>query len=106
MIEHVVQGSKKTSTHNFEPTIEGLTITMSPGAYFQAGSVRYKCDEESFISVPSLGDYVLWLTETGFQLKSGYNVPESFIDRLMWFTATDFELENVHFVRVVDTDAS
>lgn len=103
---HIVNGSIETCLHDFEPTIEGKTITFSPGTYYQAGEVKFQAEESSIVQVTDLGELAVWLTDTGFVVTGAYDTPDNPIDRLMWFTATEEKLENVHFVRVVLEDAS
>lgn len=100
MIEHIVEGSIDTSMHDFEVSINGLEITVSPGRYYQNGNIRYSVVDNTHLMVDREGYQELWLTESGFKLIYGNEMVEKSIDRLMWFTSSGLELEDVHFVKV------
>lgn len=108
IVEHIVQGSKNTSVHDFEISINAMKITASPGSYFQNGELKFTVPSESVFTVDSLvsdATYDLWVTSSGLKLlQDSSNLPDGAIDRLAWFTvpANTTDLSNIE-VNIVKT---
>lgn len=102
--EHIVQGSKDTTLHNFTIDAEGMSVTIHPGSYYRAGVELYHLEEDVTLDIPSSGDYSIWLTNKGFKVVSMSQTVQGAIDLLAWLTASD-TIENIHFMRMVEVDA-
>nr|WP_309099059.1 hypothetical protein [Fredinandcohnia onubensis] len=116
--EHIVEGSKDTSFHDFVITTNGMNLIVTNGSYFRRGNKIFSGINDALIQIPSpsqLTHYELWVTETGLVLKERtdtqvFDEVENPIDRLAWFSVpencTSLEDVEVIFVKVVPSDAS
>ncbi|PLR84664.1 hypothetical protein CVD25_01115 [Bacillus canaveralius] len=107
--EHVVQGSKETSLHNFELTFDGLEIVVSPGEFYQAGEVVISTEEETLLTVDGPMHYEVWISKEGIRLYSytdeqGYVIVPNPVDRLAWFSLAanqNLNETDIHVLKVV-----
>lgn len=107
IIEHNVIGSNDTSYHNFTVAVNGMTLTVSPGSYYRAGSLVFSVDSETVFTIPDGPmNYQICITNSGMELVSSadYGSVPNLIDRLVWFALhdeTDLSTVDVNFMRIV-----
>nr|WP_309101691.1 hypothetical protein [Fredinandcohnia onubensis] len=111
--EHIVEGSKATSFHDFRITTNGMNLIVTNGSYFRGGNEIFSGTNDAIIQIPSpsqLTHYEIWLTETGLVALERtdtqvFNVVENPIDRLAWFSVpencTNLEKGEIYLVKVV-----
>lgn len=114
IIEHIVKGSKETSSHSFSVSVNGMNLIVTKGSYFLNNTEKIKSDNDVSITIDSPTEdthYELWLSETGLQVLSrtdseNFDTVENSIDRLAWFTIsaneTDLNNTEINFVKVVE----
>jgi hypothetical protein len=110
IIEHIVQGSRVTSLHDFEISVAGMEITITPGNYYRAGNLVFSKDTETKFTIPNdHKKYQVCITDNGIELFSftdeqGYVIVPDLIDKLVWFSVndeTDLVDVDVHFMKLI-----
>jgi hypothetical protein len=114
IVEHVVQGTKENSFHDFNITIEGMNLIISSGSYYQAGQEKINSDTDTLISIPSPNEetnYEVWLTTDGLQVltrtqNENFDIVDNPLLKLNWFSLqpneTDLNNAEIHFLKVVE----
>lgn len=113
VIYHTVKGSKETSWHNFDITVENMSVSISSGSYFRAGEEIIISESGATIAIPVSSEetkYEVWLTQNGIQVNYE-NSTSSFaevmepVDLMCWFKVdanqTDLALSEIHVRKVV-----
>jgi hypothetical protein len=116
IIEHIVQGSKQTSFHDFNVSTYNMILSISKGSYYRAGVKIFNGDTVANITIPiqtELTNYEVWLTSNGLSILTrtenenfAYDQLINQIDRLAWFdvptNCTNLNNTDIHFVKVVE----
>lgn len=114
IIEHDIEGSKDTSFHDFQLTLQqGMNLTISSGSYYLANTEVYKNDSDYIetITSPSVStDIEIWVTKSGFALITGDSTSQTLtdpIDKLIWFTVpagcTDISGLSINFIKIIES---
>ncbi|WEG14012.1 hypothetical protein PU629_06485 [Pullulanibacillus sp. KACC 23026] len=101
-----IEGSEWTTLCTLTASVNGSTLTFSPGKYINAGTTRYETTDSINldISTPKVDtDYQVWLAEDGLHVLTKTvdtefgDLPDNYIDLLAWFTmpAASIDLSNV-----------
>lgn len=114
IVEHVVEGLKETSLHDFVVTQTGLDITVTAGTYTRANVEKCTFTMGATVTVTPpvvTTHYEVWVTKTGVSVLSHadgqiFGSVSSPIDRLAWFTipggVTSLDSVEIHVVRMVE----
>lgn len=83
-------GTKESSWHDFSLVVNGNTLTVTPGEYWQRGQRLYQSTEEKTFEIP-LSDgkaYELYILENGIFLFDELVTLETPLMLMAWFTNT------------------
>jgi len=114
MIQEItIRGSKYTTLHNIQMSVEGNRITISPGQVWQNSEIVLDIKESIIIDIPVNEEecyYEINLTSDKVIVNTKTNnqslITAEYIIKLCWFTVPkniiSLDDVQVHFVKVVE----
>lgn len=106
MISYIdVIGEKETTFYTFDIRIEKNNIIVSSGEYYNQGKLIFNTSKETFLTVPGVGSYQIWIFPEGIELIKGVNTRSNYINILSYFDVPEgyplIESLRIQFIRTI-----